>query len=329
VKCLFASGLLILGLILAGCARPTPDSDLVAKAVQATLTASAPSADQGGAAPIAEATRGAATATPAAGLAAKPTVKAKSTDTPTSAPTATAEPTATPAPTDTPLPSDTPAPTATDTPAAPHVVASKVVNLRSGPGTNYPVVGATRQGQTYAVQGRTADGTWLEVCCIDRHTVWVAASVVATSGDFALVVVSQNIPPPPTVAPISASQIPAGWVEYADPAGRFVIWHPANWTASPGQGENYKEMTDLFVNAEEDQPYGHWMFFKVENTPLDKPSVTTRTDVVLDTRISTNGVFLPYDATHSISAVIMRWKYDIDPAVRQVLIQVLKTLKAK
>ena len=203
------------------------------------------------------------------------------------------------------------------------------MNLRAGPGTNYPVVGATKQGQTYAVQGRTADNTWLEVCRIDQHAAWVAASVVATSGDFARVAVSQNIPPPLTAAPISASQIPAEWVEYADPAGRFVIWHPANWTASPGQGENNKEYTDLAINAEKDQPGNHWMFFKVENTPLDKPSVTTRTDLLLDTRVDWVAYCCPDDATRSISAGIMVLKYDIDPVVLQVFIQVLKTLKAK
>ena len=51
-------------------------------------------------------------------------------------------------PTDTPPPTDTPAPTLTSAPSAtPGSVALKDANLRAGPGTNYPKVGALKAGQ--------------------------------------------------------------------------------------------------------------------------------------------------------------------------------------
>jgi len=115
---------------------------------------------------------------------------------------ATPVPTDTPLPTNTPLPTDTLAPTATDTPAAPYVVASKTVNLRAGPGTNYPVAGSAAAGQQYEITGRSPDGVWFEICCVNRKAAWVAKSVVTAGGDTASVKVAANIPtPPPSPTP--------------------------------------------------------------------------------------------------------------------------------
>ena len=198
----FIACVFLLGLILAGCAGSSADPDLVAKAVQGTLTASAPTAVQGAVSPAAESSLSTPTSANAPIVSAEPTAEVKDTDIPTRVPTATSEPTATPAPTDTPLPTATPEPAATPTPAAPYVVASKAVNLRSGPGTNYPVVGAASIGKQYEITGRNPDGAWLEICCVNDTAAWVAKSVVTTGGDAGGVKVAENIPaPPPTPTP--------------------------------------------------------------------------------------------------------------------------------
>jgi hypothetical protein len=109
----------------------------------------------------------------------------------------TSTPTETPPPIATPEPTATPAPTATNTPAAPYVVANKAANLRSGPGTNYPLVGSAAVGKQYEITGRSRDGAWLEICCVKNAPAWIAKSVVTVGGDAGSVKVAANIPTPP------------------------------------------------------------------------------------------------------------------------------------
>lgn len=119
-------------------------------------------------------------------------------------PTNTPEPpTATPIPTATPVPpTATPEPpTATPTPAAPQAVPKQNINLRAGPGINYPVVGAAKAGQALTVVGKNADGSWLQVCCVAEKQAWLSASLVTVEGAIAAVPVPADIPtPPPTAA---------------------------------------------------------------------------------------------------------------------------------
>lgn len=83
-------------------------------------------------------------------------------------------------------------------------VARDSINLRKGPGTNYGVAGTAVQGQSMAVVGRNAAADWLEVCCANDATVWVATSIVDIQGDPGDAPLSENIPeppPPPTPKP--------------------------------------------------------------------------------------------------------------------------------
>ncbi len=129
------------------------------------------------------------------------------------APTATPlpTPTATPVPpTDTPTaeptatPTDTPAPTATptETPLAqPQAVASSAINVRSGPGTAFAVVGQLQPGRPVDILGRNADRSWWQVLLGNGNEGWVAASVVDVTGPVESVALAANIPATPTPAP--------------------------------------------------------------------------------------------------------------------------------
>jgi hypothetical protein len=93
---------------------------------------------------------------------------------------------ATPTPTATLMPSPTASPTATVTPGVAVVRPGPAqgLNVRSGPGTTYPVLATLPAGSRLTLVGRDADGQWVEVCCVagDRYG-WVLAELVELAGD--------------------------------------------------------------------------------------------------------------------------------------------------
>jgi hypothetical protein len=100
----------------------------------------------------------------------------------------TPEATTIPAPTEVP-PSPTPEP-------APGFTANQTVNIRGGPGTNYPKVGSLAAGQSYEIVGQNAAGNWLQFV-YDGDAAWVSTDMVTVSGDMGAVEVAQNTPAPP------------------------------------------------------------------------------------------------------------------------------------
>lgn len=93
----------------------------------------------------------------------------------------------------TPTPTNTPHPTTTATPTL-YVVNSNA-NVRSGPGTAFPIVGSQEQGDTLTPVARTADGEWLQI----GSTEWIWTGLV--DGNIAAIQVTHNIPISPTVTP--------------------------------------------------------------------------------------------------------------------------------
>jgi uncharacterized protein YraI len=113
--------------------------------------------------------------------------------------TPTVEPAATPTATATPLPTDSPTPTQ---PVA--VVTGDRLNVRSGPGTVYPVVAQAVKDERYLLLARNEDASWLEVALADGQRGWVSASLVESSTPAETLVVATDIPPTPVPTPTSA-----------------------------------------------------------------------------------------------------------------------------
>lgn len=115
-------------------------------------------------------------------------------------------PTATPIPTDTPTPMPTPVPP-TDTPLPPlAIVGAQGANIRSGPGTNFSIVGRADPGTQLLIIGRYAD--WWQVLH-NGAPAWIANIVVTASNaeSVPLVVPPPSPLPPPTAIP-TATPIP-------------------------------------------------------------------------------------------------------------------------
>jgi hypothetical protein len=104
--------------------------------------------------------------------------------TPTRLPSPVATPVpacATPTPTVTPTPSPTPSPTPVVAVVRPGP--AQGLNVRAGPGTEYPVLDVLPAGSRLTVVDRSTDGEWVEVCCVrGGEPGWVAAELIDLPG---------------------------------------------------------------------------------------------------------------------------------------------------
>ncbi len=169
-----------------------------------------------------------ATATPArAARAPRPTF--------TSTPTKEAAPTALPTPetpqaTLVPAPTITPTVAATDTPAVASpafTVNNATVNVRQGPGTTYPVIGQVKQGQQMAITGKDPSGSWWQFN-YNGDIGWVINDLVQANAGASAVAVAENIPSPPTRAPVPTARpappaAPAQPAQPPAPATQFML----------------------------------------------------------------------------------------------------------
>ncbi len=167
-----------------------------------------------------------------------------SSEEPVAAEPVAAEPTPEAAPpTETPAPVE---PTATATPAVAAAVVSQGMNVRGGPGTNYPVIGAAQTGDRFIIKGKDGSGAWWQVDFNGRDG-WLFGQLVNAENATA-VAVAQNIPapPPPTNTPVPPP-----------PTNTPVPAQPAEPAQPPPPANNYK-FNVAIVGKCERQPAGNW-----------------------------------------------------------------------
>jgi uncharacterized protein YraI len=107
----------------------------------------------------------------------------------------------------TPAPAVTPPPAASPTAAGAQVTTNDIVNIRTGPGTNYGLAGSAQTGETFRVTGKNAAGDWWQIE-YNGQGAWIFGQLVTATGTEG-VAVAQNIPAAPTAAPVPPTNTPA------------------------------------------------------------------------------------------------------------------------
>jgi len=191
-----------------------------------------------------------------------------STAVPTATSTATPSPTPTTAPTETP----TPEPTATPTEGAlyPNVVdevATELLNVRSGPGTNYPKEKQLKKGEYVRIVAVSQNG-WYQIKWEDRggreFSGWVYGKpdFVKTKGNLSdlPVIESQSYPPTPTLEPTKTPTKQPAYLEQlrTQKGGAVIILDPSmaergyhsvsyNLERFPDAPERFRKAIDLTI----------------------------------------------------------------------------------
>lgn len=110
-----------------------------------------------------------------------------------------------------------PATPADTTPGA--VVIADVLNVRSGPGTAYPVIGSVRSSQKLTLTGKSEDGKWWQIV-LNGKPGWVAGQWVTTAGAVEGLPVVKVAPPSAPARAATAANV-ASAVPRSAPPGFF------------------------------------------------------------------------------------------------------------
>ncbi len=141
-------------------------------------------------------------------------------------------------------------PTVTGTPTGPIAIVysdpEEQINVRSGPGTDYPRVGVLLNRQEVPALGRTPAGDWVQIIYagVEEGVAWVYAPLVRVLGDELPIVEPPPTPTPrvtPTIDPTLASQfvvqVPATRLPTLTPPPPLVIpTFPAEQTTTGTAG---------------------------------------------------------------------------------------------
>jgi hypothetical protein len=108
------------------------------------------------------------------------------------------------------------------------LLAPGTVNIRSGPGVNYPVIGALNANTPVRIVGRNADTSWWQIEITPGSIGWVASSVVSANNADGVPVTEASAAPaaaPAAAAPQPAADTPPP----AEPPKPKYQYEPTGW----------------------------------------------------------------------------------------------------
>jgi uncharacterized protein YraI/heat shock protein HslJ len=146
----------------------------------------------------------------------------------------------------------------TPAPGTPIGVCMTAINVRSGPGTGFPVLAVAPAGATVEVTGKSADGGWVQVKVPTTYSsnglAWMSTSYVYVLNPGSLQVVASPTPAAPVVPPV-----PSGTVQIA------TTTEPVNVRSGPGS--QYSSYGTVPVGTSgvviEFSPDGRWVAIKL------------------------------------------------------------------
>jgi hypothetical protein len=148
----------------------------------------------------------------------------------------------------------------------PSVTANQVVNVRSGPGTAYPVIGKAQPNQKFPITGKNPQGDWWQIN-FNGQTGWIVDSLVTKEGQIDTVQVVASIPPAPTRPPAAPTATPIP--QPTQPSTRTYPYSlgKGTWRCDPNPGTTY---FNGFVRDRNNNPVNgvcvHIAFYGSRNT---------------------------------------------------------------
>lgn len=75
------------------------------------------------------------------------------------------------------------APASDSAPAPQAILSTDLVNIRRGPGLEYPPIKLGMRGDQFTITGRSADDLWWQICCVEELPAWISKTYVDSEGD--------------------------------------------------------------------------------------------------------------------------------------------------
>lgn len=152
----------------------------------------------------------------------------------------------------------------TATPTGPLAHITRSMNLRGGPGTNYPVVGSANAGDSFAIVGVNGQGDWWQIALGDG-LAWVYGPLVTANGaDGVPVATAAPLPAQPPAATPQPDSSNAGSAPAPAPVGTVVVYetsvtlptYPYDRYLSDARNETYNWPYKRFdqVRYQQEQP---------------------------------------------------------------------------